>query len=85
MTPPSRGRKVVIKEKAACHYQSQVSLPLSIEAILNAPHPSFLSSLENFTRSTLPEDISATENHRKRYDENPAVIQRATKETLSGK
>jgi len=49
-------------------------LPFSIEAILSAPHPSCFSSLENFIRSNLPEDISATENAERGNDENPAVI-----------
>jgi len=49
-------------------------LPFSIEAILSAPHPSPLSSLEKFRRSNLPEDISATENAEGGNDENLAVI-----------
>ena len=51
-------------------------LPFSIEAILSAPHPSPLSSLENckFTSSNLPEDISGTENAEGGNDENLAVI-----------
>ena len=47
-------------------------LPFSTEAILSAPHPSPLSRLENFIRSNLPEDISATENAEGGND--PAVI-----------
>ena len=50
-------------------------LPFSIEAILSAPHPSPLSSLQNFTRSNFPaEDISASENAERGNDEYPAVI-----------
>ena len=49
-------------------------LPFSTEAILSAPHPSALSSLEKFIHSNLPEDISATENAEGGNDENPAVI-----------
>jgi len=39
-------------------------------------HPILLhiSSLENFIRSNLPEDIAATENTERGNDENPAVI-----------
>ena len=49
-------------------------LPFSIEAILSAPHPSPLSSLEKFIRSNLQEDISATEKAEGGNDENIAVI-----------
>jgi len=49
-------------------------LPFSIEAILSAPHPSPLSSLEKFRRSNFPEDISARENAEGGNDENLAVI-----------
>ena len=41
---------------------NRVLLPFSIQAILSAPHPLPLLSLEKFTRSNLAEDISATEN-----------------------
>ena len=71
----SNSRMDNVNGKSSDHSDRRVGnrvLPFSIEAILSAPHPSPLSRLENFIRSNLPEDISATENAEGGND--PAVI-----------